>query len=307
MIPNTCKQVTIFEGPDGGGKSTLAQRFAAETKARYVHFHNLPDVGEDLPRFYVEAMLPALLGYQDVVLDRCWLSEKPYGDAYRSGNLRFGQATSRMLDRLAMRCGAAVVLCLPDLTTCLKHFNSRRGVEMLDDEAQLTRVYHTYSEETLTHLPIYVHNYQLEQNPLWESALLKRIRTPPHPVHVHTAGNLDARVVLVGEAFGNHKACDPLYQWPFASFSGQGCARWLTETLEFADIREDELMWMNADQLNKHTTFGLEQSVIALGSEAGKALSRYDHDHLLVEHPQFWKRFRAADPYRLIGIIKELL
>ena len=64
-----CRRLTIFEGPDGSGKSTAAQAYAEATKAKYVHFPALPQVDKSLGRIYVEAMLPALLGYQDVVFD----------------------------------------------------------------------------------------------------------------------------------------------------------------------------------------------------------------------------------------------
>lgn len=304
----TPKQITIFEGPDGGGKTTAARRFADRTDAHYVHFKNLPSVSSSLPRFYVEAMLPALLGYQDVVLDRCWLSERPYGNAFRGGRDRVGVIYSRMLDRLAMRCGAVVVLCMPGEDVAVANFNRRRQAEMLDTEAQLRQVYHGYTlPHQLTQLPLYLYNYLNHDIELVDSALLKRIRMPLHQVGVRSAGNLDASVVLVGEGFCTHKENDPLYQWPFASFSWLGCSTWLTRHLEDADIGEDELMWVNADQLTKHTTFRPDQSIIALGSEAGRRLTAFDHDHLLVEHPQFWKRFKGSDEYKLANIVKGVL
>ena len=81
----TSKKLTIFEGCDGSGKTTAAREFAEQTGAKYVHFHNLPRIKKGLGRMYVEAMLPALLGYQEVVFDRSWLSETPYGEAFREG------------------------------------------------------------------------------------------------------------------------------------------------------------------------------------------------------------------------------
>jgi polyphosphate kinase 2 (PPK2 family) len=108
------KVLTIFEGPDGSGKTTAAREYAEQTGARYVHFPALPRVKHGLGRMYVEAMLPALLGYHDVVFDRCWLSETPYGEAFREGQDRLTQADRRMLERLALRCGAVVVKCLPE-------------------------------------------------------------------------------------------------------------------------------------------------------------------------------------------------
>jgi len=303
----TSRTVTIFEGPDGGGKTTAAREFAHHTRAAYIHFSNLPAIGPGLARCYVEALLPALLGYQDVVLDRCWLSEQPYGEVFRGGSLRFGRPTARMLDRLAMRCGAVVVMCLPGEEVAVANFNKRRAAEMLTDEAQLRAVYRRYAAHGLTDLPVYLHNYTYQDVRLEHSTLLPQLRTPLHPALVRSAGNLEAKVVLVGESFAQHKPNDAYYQWPFASFSNGGCSQWVTQQLLEADISEQELMWVNADQLNKHSTFQPHQRVIALGQKAHQTLQQLGLDDVMVEHPQFWKRFHANEPYRLTEVIKELL
>ncbi len=303
----TSRTITIFEGPDGGGKTTAARDFAHATRAGYKHFGNMPAIGPGLARCYVEAMLPAILGYQDMVFDRCWLSEQPYGQVFRGDNFRFTKATSRMLDRLALRCGAVVVMCLPGEETAAANFNKRRAVEMLTEEQQLRDIYKLYAEGGLTDLPIYLHNYTHHDVKPEHSSLIPKLRAPLHPTLVGSAGNLSAKVVLVGERFGPHKPDDSYYQWPFASFSGAGCSQWVTQQLMAAGISETEVMWVNADQLNKHTVFGMDQSVIALGVEAHRALVHIGVDAVLVEHPQFWKRFHANKPYRLVETIKELL
>lgn len=137
----TSNKLTIFEGPDGSGKSTLAKRFAKATGARYVHFGPLPKISGSLGRVHVEAMMPALLGYQDVVFDRSWLSEVPYGQAFREGTDRLGDPSREMLDRLALRCGGAVVMCDPGWETVRSNFLARKHMEMLDDDNQLKIVY----------------------------------------------------------------------------------------------------------------------------------------------------------------------
>jgi len=310
----TTKQVTIFEGPDGGGKTRAAKAYAKATGAVYTHFSNLPEIGFGLARTYVEAMLPALLGYQDVVLDRAWMSEVPYGEAFRAGDNRVGLTGARMLDRLAMRCGGAMVLCLPAWEVVQETFNRRRQDEMLDSDAQLKQVYHIYNHRRLTTLPTLLYDYKNSDFALSDASILKSIRMTRHALEVRSAGNLNATVMLVGENFANHKADDPYYQWPFASFSALGCSHWLTAQLEDADISEQDLLWVNADQLQPRT-FELElwthvlrpRTIIALGSEAGRKLTMMDVDHVLEKHPQFWRRFHAAESYSLINTIKEVL
>jgi len=297
------KQLTIFEGPDGAGKTTAAKAFAAQTGARYVHFPALPQVKRGLARLYVEAMLPAVLGYQDVVLDRCWLSELPYGVVFREGWSRLTTADTRMLERLALRCAAAVVLCLPPLETVVTNYRRRRGQELLRDESQVMDVYDIYCGQD-TCLPLTSYNFEVDdlQQVMAE---LQRYRTRAHPLDVKTAGDWSGRCLIVGESFAAHKDHDPWYQWPFASFSDTGCSRWLTDQLEVAKISERELLWVNADQ-DLSFAYNLPCKVVALGAKAQAELYRLKIAADYCPHPQHHKRFSADKPYHLITRILEL-
>jgi thymidylate kinase len=299
---STCKRVYIVEGPDGAGKTTLARQMALDLDARYVHFSSMPRVTFGLARMYVEAMLPALLGYQDVVMDRCWLSEVPYGRVFRGGANRLDPADVRMLERLAMKCGAGVVLCMPTRKLCVANFMSRKATEMLDDEMQLSKVYDIYRDEVTTELPMLMYNY--EEPPPIDNILYHAFATPPHPLDSASAGNWDAHVVLVGDEFAHHKDNDTFYQWPFASFGDAGCSRWLTRQLAAAGIFESDLLWINSDQDLRFLGDGSTRRVIALGRVAGSRLIERGIRSEMVAHPQAWKRFHFDQPYRLMSMIR---
>ncbi len=311
----TCKRVTIFEGPDGGGKSFAAQAYARDTKARYVHLGPFPAVkNQQLARLYAEAMLPALLGYQDVVLDRCWLSEEPYGVAYREGALRLKRAHERMLARLALRCGAVTVLCLPAFEVCVMNWGRRRKEELLKSERQLRLVHDWYVRaglENRVDTNVVVYDYTDRSAYEFLLADLNGARPPIHPLDVRSAGRWNARAAIVGETFGAVKETDPLYQWPFASFSNQGCSRWFTEQLEAEGLQEMQLLWVNADQLANPTN-GLREHlrgrrVVAFGEAAGTALARAAVDHAQVQHPQSWKRFQYHERFQPLDVLKQAL
>jgi len=296
-----CRNLTIFEGCDGGGKSTAAKIFAEMTDAHYVHFPAMPRVAQGLSRMYVEAMMPALMGYQDVVFDRCWLSEAPYGTVFREGGDRVGVAGNMMLERLAMRCGGVVVMCDPGWEATRASYIKRRHLEMLDSTAQLEAVYNTYVEQVRTNLPRIDFNYQLDN--IQQIALgISSARFEKHFTHSHTAGNWDGRVAIVGESFGERKDHDPFYQWPFASFTNVGCSQWLTRQLDHVGISESELFWINADMLKDFTTLGNEK-VVALGNVASEKLTACGIVHDRVPHPQYWKRFEPSKRYPLLNII----
>lgn len=303
-----CKRLTIFEGPDGGGKTTTAKQYAEATGARYVHFPALSEVTWGLARMYVEAMLPALLGYQDVVFDRCWLSEVPYGKAFRNGLDRLGNPARRMLERLAMKCGAVVVMCQPPLKACMESFNRRRHAEMLQHEQQLAQVYMSYLEEP-TALPCRLYDYTGELSDASKATIIDSLdRMPLHRTGVLSAGNLSAKVLLVGEKFANHKDQDPFYQWPFASFSSLGCSRWLTEKLDEAGISENQLCWVNADQLDSFVPHTYPYHVVALGGSASVLLDDVGiTEHTRFDHPSAHLRFHRNAEYPLISFLKEVL
>lgn len=308
MTPSA--KLTIFEGCDGSGKTTAAKAYAAATNARYVHFGPLRQVSSGLARIYVEAMLPALLGYQDVVFDRSWLSEVPYGTAYRHGQDRLGDVQRRMLERLAMRCSAHVVLCDPGWRHVEVSYLTRRQEEMLADTEQLLQVYNLYVA-TKTHLPLDVYDFfqaacSIEEF-IWKRRgadyLAKEM--PRHMLERATAGNWSAKFVLVGEAFGDVKNQDALYQWPFASFSRGGCSVWLTQQLADGHVSERDLLWVNADQDLSFLVGKPRRRIIALGEAADAALSKLALPHAHLPHPQYWKRFHSKEPYKLLELLHE--
>jgi hypothetical protein len=104
-----------MEGPDGAGKTTEARLLAGIVGGRYVHctpFLHHKERGS-IGRLYIEAMLPALLGYQTVVMDRCWLSEPIYATVVRKKEPRLDPIDIRMIERVALRCAPQVVVVRP--------------------------------------------------------------------------------------------------------------------------------------------------------------------------------------------------
>jgi len=302
-----CKRVTIFEGPDGSGKTTAATKYAEETDAKLVHcgpFQGLTSKG--LPRMYLEAMLPALLGYQDVVMDRCWLSEPIYGRVFRGAD-RLGAATRRLIERVAMRCDARVVRCLPSLDVCLTNWRKRHasGGEYLEKEEQLIRVWERYTDLE-TSLPMTSYNF-FEGNQKFRRAPGDLTHLVSHP----TAGNLDARVLIVGSETYDHTDYDGLARYPFCEL-GPGTSRWLAGQLEDENFNESDLLWTNMLDLNEDLAVGPwldgQRPVVALGVKAEAWLQRQGvtPSHV-VSHPQAWRQVHTKKRYPLLDVLKEIL
>jgi hypothetical protein len=155
------RRLLVFEGADGCGKTTLARAVAKDLGALYVHHGPYSDKGGDhLATIYATSMLPAVTGDRDVVLDRCWVSEVPYGLAFRGGLDRLGYGKRLLLERLAGACASSLFLCRPPWHAVTAGFRIRHGDEMLDDETQLRQVYEWYDPEVnlVTSLPTFVVN-----------------------------------------------------------------------------------------------------------------------------------------------------
>jgi thymidylate kinase len=303
------KTITIFEGSDGSGKSTAAKRFAALTGACYIHSSAWPHVIEGLPRMYMEAMLPALLGYQDVVMDRSWLSEQPYGAVYRNGSDRVGAIYRRMLERVAMSCGALVVRCDPGPEVCVANWAARRHSEnkSWENDVGVRNVNEGYRRNLRTELLVVDYDYSTQPE-FHTPELLDNFRPERHFVQEHSAGNWHGTIALVGESFGEPKNHDCLYQYPFVSFARAGCSSWVTEQLEVAGLAESHFMWANADMVypGGHNVDSVEH-IIALGQAAHEQLEKMGYTHHTVGHPQHAKRFNHGQPYELVDLVKELL
>lgn len=319
--------IIIVEGADCSGKSTLASQLcAAFPELQYVHFSNLKNVRRSLARMYVEAAMPAIIGHQPVLMDRCWLSELPYGKVFRPKyNLRVDCADIRMIERLMLTCDPMVIYCEPDWQIVRKCFIERQEGEYLESVHQLYKVRTMYRNSMhQTHLDVIQYDWT-STNPMdIVNIVQKRINEvtinnfkESSPLVI---GSIDAEVLIIGDEFADHQECDPFYQWPFASFSNQGCSRWLATQLDKHQISERDLSWVNQDRLSKETLKAIIksnhniQSIVCLGDKAWNTVNAWAADENLmsirfeeVPHPQWWKRFNNSQPYSLISLLKDLL
>jgi len=291
--------LTIFEGPDCSGKSTVAYEFKKQHgEARLIHHGPYPGIQKLLPRLYVETMLPMLETGASQIWDRAWYSEPIYGGVFRHGQDRVGAANRRHLERFALRHGAVVVLCLPPYEAVKETWLKRKGEEYLEHENQLQAVYDAYvGLRDWCGLPVVLYDYTRHD----KHALFRAIDQARHQVHKHSfrhlGGNYNARVVLVGDKFSDLRDEDCNWRLPFASFSAQGCSRWLTEKLDHFAIREDQLLWTNSDDDLGWLKDRHNELVVALGKEAETNLKKAGIPHTAVDHPQYWRRFNSTDPF----------
>lgn len=106
----------IVEGPDGGGKTTLArelsQKFGLQM-ARHGTRSNLPE-GDVRARVY-DAFGEAVRGHDPVrVHDRLYYSELVYGKVLRQ-HIRFSLIEQRYIHKLIVAFKPPIIMCIPPL------------------------------------------------------------------------------------------------------------------------------------------------------------------------------------------------
>lgn len=241
--------IIILEGPDGGGKTTLAetlrQRLQDDRMTHTVKHGPYKGVSaEDLCKIYFRSMSQALTYDDHVIMDRSWLSEPIYGDVYRGGQNRVDVQRKRMLERVAHSRGAVVIRCQPDIDTCIDTFKRRMDVEYLDNIEQLRAVYDGY-EAMFMHTSLPVIHYDYEHNALEDLLVLlmgKSIQNPFSGGGAFAEGN----ILMLCDRGPRTNVRPSAAVVPFINFlDNDGPSRMLVDTLEREGIPESKLYWIN--------------------------------------------------------------
>jgi hypothetical protein len=303
------KPLLILEGPDCGGKTTLAETLEREHGYRRVHMG--PPGPQHPYEQYMEALADAAIRQKQgidtrpVVFDRLHLGERVYGPQLR-GEDKLGAALTRQLDRVIMGLNGAIVYCRTDTETTLEIWRDRnaKGLELVKNEGQMRAIIDRYdaimAEQASTKLR---HDWQTQ----WTAgALLEVSQREQRNVGPGIGHWTEGVTLLIGERI--NREFRGSIDWPFTGIGASSL--WLTEQLISWGVSENDLYWVNAksplgDDLDPSFIEKLRpKKIIALGNLAeGWCRFVAKCQFSTVEHPQFWKRFRHKEPYPL----KELL
>lgn len=102
--------IIVLDGPDGTGKTTLAERMCKLLDAEYLHLTYRWK--ERIFDYHTVALRYAARRQKPIIIDRWWPSEAIYAKAFRDGS--DWPLQGRMCDRIAKKFGVIYVYCLPD-------------------------------------------------------------------------------------------------------------------------------------------------------------------------------------------------
>lgn len=98
--------IIIIEGPDGSGKTTLAEKLHKQTKYPIVHMGQ-PKTDEE-KKLMLGEYLQTVRNGKNMIFDRCWYSEMVYGPIMR-GSSAISYPDMYMLEEQLAKAGAIII------------------------------------------------------------------------------------------------------------------------------------------------------------------------------------------------------
>ena len=122
--------------------------------------------------------------------------------------------------------------------------------------------------------------------------------------------------IILGDRPGPSAPTDPSYHHtPF--YSTKHCSGWLNALLFLEGFDENELVWVNAFNVDGSPTHNdvvenlltkFSPQIIALGGNAEKWLKQNNYPlYVKVDHPQYHKRFKNKQPYPFVTELRSFV
>lgn len=240
----------ILDGPDGSGKTTLAKEIVRQTDGHYMHLTYR--FKEKMFTYHLANLHRAVKLSQTkvVVIDRLWMSELCYANAYRGGSK--WPLAYRMLERIILKHAGLEVVCLPkDITRHLRDFHDLYTTrqEMYKDIGPVCIEYHKLWDKVKDwpHVRRYdfhewelgrVHEYAaqiIQQQQEWQS---EQFPAALDHTNYNVCGHLSpAEFLFMGGSCNQRKEA----WYPFVHY-GSGSLH-LASVLDQLGIEEHRIMW----------------------------------------------------------------
>jgi predicted ATPase len=286
--------VIILEGPDGSGKTTLANHLVNCYGFKYEH-EKQPKAtwtSRDLFSHYVQTLYRAQRARQPVVLDRHYLGETIYGPVMRNRSLlTAGQVI--LIERLVRAGGTRVIVCLPPWGTVVANWQAKQ-CDYVTQPEKLRDIYERYLHEFTSSHDQLLESYDYTRG--HEIMLSSRLKLPPGVI-----GSPTADVLLVGERVNTN-----LTSTDWAFFAETGSSGFLNQTIIRAGLTEDRIALVNAFPPHEHDSKNLVdiithlpklRHIIALGKTTARACENQGIKHTTLPHPSYVKRFNVGMDY----------
>lgn len=134
--------IIIIEGPDGSGKTILANTIADQTGYKIIH--SVQPKSEEDKQLMMDEYKQIINSYSIAIFDRCWYSEMAYGPVMR-GESVITYPKMYELERLLARKGAIIIYCTGPDATLWKRC-TRRGEDYVTSKDNFIKICNNYNE-----------------------------------------------------------------------------------------------------------------------------------------------------------------
>jgi thymidylate kinase len=342
ILEQNPRGIIILEGPDGSGKTSLANKFVEKYGARYLHLtYRWRD---KMPVYHLAAIQRAAKLADEgklVVVDRWWPSEYIYSDTFRGG-VRW-PLYGRYMERIMLKYAGLYVFCIPsNVKLSIERFDKLRSEreELYEDVVEIikryTELYYgnslyiddNYAAQLtkyggILNQPNVCMPYSIDREGTEEKSIDKYCETVIEKLgiwrkeqyenalstsylnftgHIHTA-----HFMFIGDRLNTNKN---VVGYPFFDFIDSG--NYLTDAINRIPIKEQHIILTNAflpgGELNEDIEIILNWRKhiipIALGNNASNSLG--DIEHIKICHPAYHMRFEH-DIKTYTEIIREAL
>lgn len=148
--------ITLIEGPDCAGKTTLIKSHFSDHK--YVHFGAFK-TADDAYYAYAEFLTWAHIE-KKIIVDRMLLSELVYGAILRSQYMKY-KHINKLINRL-LEHKTVIVICLPPLLTVMDEWQKRHAIEYVKDRGNMLEIYDRFMQFALSpakYLPTVIYDW----------------------------------------------------------------------------------------------------------------------------------------------------
>lgn len=134
--------IIIIEGPDGSGKTTLANQLSKQTGYKVIH-RVQPKTDEEKQIMMCE-YLQTIRSGKNMIFDRCWYSEMVYGQIMRDDSV-ISYPQMYELERLLTKNGAMIIYCT-DSKPILWSRCLERGEEYITNRETFDKIWEGYKQ-----------------------------------------------------------------------------------------------------------------------------------------------------------------